>query len=61
MEKIFTFSTPDAINIAYIIQRNHDDPQFLHKLLVRALNLERLLCSAQVNIKKDVKEGDAEL
>lgn len=40
MEKEFTFSAPDAINIAYIIQRNKDNPQFLHKLLVRALNLE---------------------
>lgn len=40
MEKSFTFSTPDAINIGYIIQRNQDNPQFLHKLLIRALNLE---------------------
>lgn len=57
MDKTFTFSTPDAINIAYIVQRNQDNPQFLHKLLVRALNLEGLLRSAQVNIKKDVKAG----
>lgn len=40
MDKTFTFSTPDAINIGYIIQRNQDNPQFLHKLLIRALNLE---------------------
>lgn len=40
MEKSFTFSTPDAINIAYIIRRHQNDPQFLHKLLIRALNLE---------------------
>lgn len=40
MEKSFTFSAPDAVNIGYIIQRNQDNPQFLHKLLIRALNLE---------------------
>lgn len=40
MEKSFTFSTPDAINIAYIIRRHQNDPQFLHKVLIRALSLE---------------------
>lgn len=38
--KTFTLTTPDAINIGYIVQRNQDNPQFLHKLLIRALNLE---------------------
>lgn len=43
-EKTFTFTKPDAMNIAYIIQRNQDDAAFLHKLLVRAMNLEDLYC-----------------
>lgn len=57
MEKSFTFSTPDAIEIAYIVQRSQDNPQFMHDMLLHARTLERLLCSAQVNIKKDVKAG----
>lgn len=40
MDKTFTFSAPDAINIGYIVQRHQNDPQFLHKVLIRALNLE---------------------
>ena len=43
MEKTFMFTSPDAINIAYIMQRNQDNAVFLHKLLVRALNLENVL------------------
>lgn len=47
MEKNFTFSTPDAINIAYVVKRNQSDPLFLHKLLIRALNLENVRRSQQ--------------
>lgn len=39
-EKTFSFSKPDAIEIAYIMQRNNGDAAFLHKLLVRAIILE---------------------
>lgn len=43
MEKSFTFSTPDAIEIAYIVQQNQNNPQLMHKLLIRAEILEELL------------------
>lgn len=42
--KQFTFTSPDAIEIAYIMQRNQDSAVFLHKLLVRAKNLEDIYC-----------------
>lgn len=42
MEKSFTFSAPDAIEIAYIVQQNQNNPQLMHKLLVRAEILEEL-------------------
>lgn len=42
--KTFTLTEPDAIEIAYIMQRNHDSAVFLHKLLVWAMNLEDLYC-----------------
>lgn len=42
MEKSFTFSTPDAIEIAYIVQRSQTNPQLMHKLLVRTEILEEL-------------------
>lgn len=32
----------DALEIAYIIQRNADNAAFMHKLLVRAMLLEKL-------------------
>ncbi len=40
--KTFTFTTSDAIEIAYIVQRSQDNPQLMHKLLVRAKILEGL-------------------
>lgn len=40
--KTFTLTTPDAIEIAYIVQQNQNNPQLLHKLLVRAEILEGL-------------------
>lgn len=36
MEKSFTFTTPDAIEIAYIVQRSQDNPQFMHDMLLHA-------------------------
>ena len=47
MEKSFTFTTPDAIEIAYIVQRSQDNPQFMHDMLLHARTLERLLCSSK--------------
>lgn len=44
MEKAFTFTSPDAVEIAYIMQRNQESTVFLHKLLVWAENLEDLYC-----------------
>lgn len=41
MEKEFTFSAPDAIEIAYIIQCNQDNPQFLHEILIHAWAFEK--------------------
>lgn len=40
--KTFTLTTPDAIEIAYIVQQNQNNPQLMHKLLVRAEILEGL-------------------
>ena len=40
--KTFTFTTPDDIEIAYIVQQNQNNPQLMHKLLVRAEILEEL-------------------
>lgn len=45
--KTFTLTTPDAIEIAYIVQRSQDNPQLMHKLLVRAEILEGLFGSGQ--------------
>lgn len=45
MEKSFTFTKADAVEIAHIIQRNQDNTAFLHKLLVRAEILEELYCA----------------
>ena len=47
MEKKFTFTAPDAIDIAYIVQRNQENLQFLHDMLLHAKTLERLLCSSK--------------
>lgn len=40
--KTFTLTTPDAIEIAYIVQQNQNNLQLMHKLLVRAEILEGL-------------------
>ncbi len=40
--KAFIFDVPDAIEIAYIVQQNQNNPQLMHKLLVRAEILEEL-------------------
>lgn len=42
MDKTFTFSTPDAIEIAYIVQRSQDNPQILHEILIHARAFERV-------------------
>lgn len=42
MEKSFTFSTPDAIEIAYIVQRSQDNPQILHEILIHARAFEKV-------------------
>lgn len=47
MEKEFTFSAPDAIEIAYIVQRSQDNPQFTHDMLLHARTIERLLCGSK--------------
>lgn len=41
MEKTFTFSTPDAIEIAYIVQRSQGNPQLMHKLLLYCKAFEK--------------------
>ena len=38
----FTFTDPDAIEIAHIMSRCQNSPAFLHKLLVHAINVEDL-------------------
>lgn len=43
----FRFNNPDAINIAYIVQRNQENQQFMHDMLLHARTLERLLCSSK--------------
>ena len=40
MDRTFTFTGPDAIEIAYIIRRNQESAVFLHKLLIHAINVE---------------------
>lgn len=45
MDRTFTFTDPDAVEIAHIMQRNQDNAAFLHKLLVRAEILEELYCA----------------
>ena len=40
MDRTFAFTDPDALEIAHIMQRNQDNAAFLHKLLVRAINVE---------------------
>lgn len=47
MEKEFTFTPPDAIEIAHTMQRNQESTVFLHKLLVRAVNLEEIYCPSK--------------
>lgn len=43
MEKTFTFTKADAVEIAYIIQRNRDNDKFLRELLLWAASLDKLL------------------
>ena len=43
MEITFAFTEPAAMNIAYIIQRNQDNPRLLHDLQVYAAALEKAL------------------
>ena len=45
MDKSFTFTQADAVEIAHIMQRNQNNAAFLHKLLVRAEILEELYCA----------------
>lgn len=42
MEKTFAFSTPDAIEIAYIVRRSQDSPQILHEILIHAQAFEKV-------------------
>ena len=46
MEHNFTFTTPTAADIAYILKRNQDNERFLRELLVQAQAFEKLLCSS---------------
>lgn len=39
--KTFTLTTPDAIEIAYIVQRPQDNPQLMHKLLLYCKAFEK--------------------
>lgn len=39
--KTFTLTTPDAIEIAYIIQRSQGNPQLMHKLLLYCKAFEK--------------------
>lgn len=41
MKKGFTFSTPDAINIGYIVQRSQDNQCLMHKLLIYCKAFEK--------------------
>lgn len=43
MGKTFTFTEADAVEIAYIIQRNRDNDKFLQELLLWAAALDKLL------------------
>ena len=40
--KTFTLTTPDAIEIAYIVQRSQDSPQILHEILIHARAFEKV-------------------
>lgn len=42
MDRTFTFTQADAVEIAHIMQRNQNNAAFLHKLLVHAINVEDL-------------------
>lgn len=39
--KTFAFTTPDAIEIAYIVQRSQCNPQLIHKLLIYCKAFEK--------------------
>ncbi|HIZ41638.1 MAG TPA: hypothetical protein H9811_03630 [Candidatus Gemmiger excrementigallinarum] len=39
--KTFTLTAPDAIEIAYIVQRSQDNPQLMHKLLLYCKAFEK--------------------
>lgn len=40
--KTFTLTTPDAIEIAYIIQRSQGNPRLLHEILIHAQAFENV-------------------
>lgn len=40
--KVFTLTEPDAIEIAYIVQRSQDNPQILHEILIHAWAFEKV-------------------
>ena len=46
MNQTITFSAKEAVEIAHIIARNQNNPQFLRELLTQALVYERLLTQA---------------
>lgn len=39
--KTFTLTTPDAIEIAYIVQRGQTNPQLMHKILLYCKAFEK--------------------
>lgn len=42
MDKTFTFSDPDAISAAYIIQSAQGNPRLLHEILIHARAFEEV-------------------
>ncbi len=42
MDKAFTFSEPDAIEIAYIVKRAQGNPRLLHEILIHARAFEKV-------------------
>lgn len=41
----------DAVEIAYIIQRNQNNARFMRELLLRAVSLDKLLCGKEAAAK----------
>ena len=50
--RAFYFTEHDAVETAYIIRRNRNDSAFLHKLLVRAMLLEKLAAKGRAESQK---------